>query len=101
MESFLKKSIEVAFDSLYLDPNNPRLARDDKPGYDDPEQLFDDQLQKEIEAEIERVYQVDDLMEAILAQGWMPIDNVVVWTYPTSQDRHVVLEGNTRTVSLR
>ena len=47
------------------------------------------------------VYDVSPLEQAILGQGWMPIDAMVVWTYPTDPGRHIVVEGNTRTVTLR
>lgn len=101
MESFLRKPITVPFDSLYLDPNNPRLALDDPPGYEDVAKIVDAELQKTLEQKIEEVYQVDALEQAIFGQGWMPIDNIVVWTYPNHPDRHVVVEGNRRTVALR
>jgi hypothetical protein len=101
MPNFLREPITVPIDSLYLDPNNPRLARDDQPGYKDPDRLFDPELQKQLETEIERVYAVSDLEQAILGQGWMPIDALVVWTYPGDSERHIVVEGNTRTVALR
>jgi hypothetical protein len=101
MEKFLRKPIQVPFESLYLDPNNPRLRADEPPGYDNPKKLFDSGLQAELEATIEDVYNVADLQVAIESQGWMPIDNILVWTYPKYEDRHIVLEGNTRTVALR
>jgi len=101
MPNFLREPMTVPIDSLYLDPNNPRLARDDQPGYDDSGRLFDPELQKQLETEIERVYAVSDLEQAILGQGWMAIDAMVVWTYPTDPGRHIVVEGNTRTVALR
>jgi hypothetical protein len=45
MDTYLRPAIEVPFDSLYLDPNNPRLAPDNPPGYDEPDKLFDLELQ--------------------------------------------------------
>jgi len=101
MENFLKKPVVVPFETLFLDPNNPRLALEDPPSYENPKKLFDPELQKMLEAKIEEVYAVGDLEVAIETQGWMPIDNIVVWTYPNHPDRHVVVEGNTRTVALR
>src|SRR5947209_2665435 len=101
MENFLKKPLVVPFETLYLDPNNPRLALEDPPSYENPKKLFDADLQTMLEKRIEDVYDVKELEDAIETQGWMPIDNIVVWTYPNHPDRHVVLEGNTRTVALR
>src|SRR5438045_2466044 len=100
METFLKKRISVPFTSLYLDPNNPRLAIDKPPDYSDPKRLFDKKLQAELEDRIESVYPVDDLRQAIVAQGWMPIDSIVVWDHPSLKGPYIVLEGNTRTIAL-
>jgi len=40
-------------------------------------------------------------MPSVVAQGWMPIDAIVVWEHPDGSQRNVVLEGNRRTVTLR
>jgi hypothetical protein len=101
METFLEQPIPVPFASIYLDPNNPRLGLDDAPGYEDPVPLFDPDLQVTTEQALNRVYDVDSLVTAITGQGWMPIDNIVVWTHPDRQDAHIVVEGNTRTLALR
>jgi hypothetical protein len=101
VEKYLRDATKVPFSSLYLDPNNPRLALEESPGYEDPDRLFDGDLQDHVADLIGKVYDVDSLQKAIVAQGWMPIDNILVWTYPTMPDRHVVLEGNTRTTALR
>lgn len=101
METYLRPAIEVPFDSLYLDPNNPRLAPDDPPGYEDAEALFAKDLQVFLEKRVEQEFSVDELLQAIEGQGWMPIDAIVVWEHPDGSQRNVVLEGNRRTVSLR
>src|SRR5262249_13724079 len=91
----------VPFKSLFLDPNNPRLAMDGPPGYDDPKHLFDPNYQEQLVAKVKDVYDVSGLETAIENQGWMPIDSIVVWKHPSFGDRYVVAEGNTRTVVLR
>ena len=48
MEVYLKKPLKVRFTSLYLDPNNPRLGREDHPGYAHPKSIFDTKLQNEL-----------------------------------------------------
>jgi hypothetical protein len=101
MENFLRKPIEVPFSSLYLDPNNPRLAREDHPGYADADALFDPDLQKELESVVRKDHDVDGLITAIVTQGWMPIDAIVVWKFPGNGARFIVMEGNRRTVALR
>src|SRR5215469_14570276 len=79
MEKYLRKSEKVPIGDLFPDPNNPRLALEHAPGYADASALFDETLRKQILEEIgERAYGIDDLVEAIAGQGWMPIDNILV-----------------------
>jgi len=101
MQTYLRPAIDVPFESLFLDPNNPRLATDDPPGYDDVQRLFDADLQKFLQQRVEEEFGVDELMQAVLGNGWMPIDAIVVWEHPDGSQRNVVLEGNRRTVTLR
>ena len=105
MEKMLEEQpLNVSFDGVYLDPNNPRLALDKEPGYEDANALFDGDLQKEVEEQLRGVYgaqKIRDLRTAIRAQGWLPIDNIVVWMHPDVDDKCVVVEGNTRILVLR
>lgn len=102
MQQYLKKEpARVKFEQLYLDPNNPRIAPDFPPGYSDPTKLFDPKLQSFLEERVKEVYDVSELEEAIIGQGWVPVDAILVWTHPGQHDKHVVVEGNTRTIALR
>lgn len=102
VENFLREVIKVPFDSLFLDPNNPRLAQaDGGPGYNNPDDLFSKEKQDILEQMLSKVYDVDTLKDTISGQGWVPIDNIVVWTHPKRPTAHVVVEGNTRTLALR
>lgn len=102
MENYLKAPMKVPFDDLYPDPNNPRLALDETPGYDDAEALFDETTRSKILTVLgDAAYETDTLALAIIGQGWMPIDNIITWDHPTDDtDRHVVVEGNRRLVTL-
>jgi hypothetical protein len=97
----LRDPIKVSLDRLFLDPNNPRLAREDRPGYADPSAFFVESVQTELEQEIRRRYRVSGLMGSILGMGWTPIDSILVWEPPATPGRYLVVEGNTRTVALR
>jgi hypothetical protein len=100
VESFLKPAIVVPIDDLYPDPNNPRLALDEAEGYEDPGPLFDEDVRRRIVEEIgDAAYDVDTLVQAIVGQGWMPIDAMLVWKHP-KHDGYVVVEGNRRRVAL-
>ncbi len=102
MKPKLSASTPVSFDTLFLDINNPRLGNSDKPGYTDPTILFDPQRQKDAQKALEERYpKLGELAEAIVNQGWTPIDSILVWEHPQSPGRYVVVEGNTRTTALR
>ena len=101
MVTALSDPIEVKLDRIYLDPNNPRIAPQNPPGYDDPAALFDDNAQEELEERVRDVYEVSKLEDSIKAQGWVPIDAVIVWEHPKKAGYFVVVEGNTRIVALR
>jgi hypothetical protein len=93
--------VAVPLDQLFLDPNNPRLGLADKPGYADVEALFDAALQNEIIQDLaEDAYDVAGLVDAIVAQGWTPVDNVLAWPHPDDPQRWVVVEGNRRRLAL-
>jgi hypothetical protein len=102
MESFLQEPIKVPFDHLYPDPNNPRLGLPEVPGYGNVEALFDEDTRTRVMSVLgEGAYGADELVQAIIGQGWMPIDNIITWNHPSDgTDRHVVVEGNRRLISL-
>ena len=98
----LKAPIRVRLDRLYLDPNNPRLAVEDKPGYDRPSRIFPAAVQEELETRVRNAYKgVRALADSIVTVGWLPIDPMLVWEHPKKRGHFVVLEGNTRTAALR
>lgn len=97
----LQNAKNVPFDKIYLDPNNPRIAPEDPPGYMNPDALFNDELQERLETKVRSVYEVNNLEESILTHGWVPIDSIIVWEHPNRPGYYVVVEGNTRTVALR
>lgn len=91
----------VNFSDLFLDPNNPRIAPDHNGRYQDPDAIFKDEVQKNLTQRIYDAYQAGELEEAIVAQGWIPLDPIVVWEYPDRPGHFIVVEGNTRTSVLR
>lgn len=101
MERYVKQAIQVPIGDLFPDPNNPRLALEDTPGYDDAKALFDETTRKKILEEIGgSSYGIDDLVESISNQGWVNIDGILVWQHPDDPEHWVVTEGNRRLVSL-
>lgn len=101
MHKDLKQEIRIPFDNIYLDPNNPRIAPDDRPGYDDASRILDKAVQQKLTQGIEKEYDLDTLEEAIVRQGWVPIDAILVWELHRHKGQFVVVEGNCRVTTLR
>lgn len=101
MHEYLNKPSDVAFSRIFLDPNNPRTAPEDRPGYEDPDAIFPYSVQEPLENRLANSREIDDLERDIIAQGWLPIDPILVWEHPKYPDNFVVIEGNTRTLVLR
>lgn len=97
---FLLDPREVSFDDLVLDPNNPRLAIEDPPGYEDPDATFAYD-QEDLEKRVRDAYDVGSLEASIMGNGWNPVDWIFVWPHPKKKNKFLVVEGNTRTVVLR
>jgi hypothetical protein len=93
--------LTVPFESIYLDPNNPRIAPEPAPGYEDPDVIFADDLQRELADEVYDVYKASRLEDLVIRQGWTPVDPIVVWEHPKHKDSYIVVEGNTRVSVLR
>ena len=91
----------VPFDKIHLDPNTPRIAPENPPGYLDDNALFAEDLQQTLEERVRAVYDVANLEDSILAHGWVPIDSIIVWEHSHRPGHYIVVEGNTRTVALR
>jgi len=100
MINYLREPLVVSIDDLYPDPNNPRLAWEEATGYEDADSLFNDETRRLIVEQLsDNAFDVTGLVEAIIGQGWMPIDNILVWKHP-SHEGYVVVEGNRRRVAL-
>lgn len=101
MDTHLQEHDPIPLHDLYLDVNNPRLAPERPPGYEDPAALFDPQVQEELERRAQESFDLDGLEAAMVGQGWMPIDSILVWEHPDEPGKFVVVEGNRRLATLR
>jgi hypothetical protein len=101
MPDHLENHAPIALDALYLDANNPRLAPEQPPGYTDPAKLFDPKTQEALAQQAEESFDLDSLEAAMVGQGWMPIDSILVWEHPDTPGKFVVVEGNRRLATLR
>jgi hypothetical protein len=98
--SYLKTPIDVSFNTLHLDPNNPRLAPEAPPGYGDLAKLIDPEVQKALRQQVDEKFDAAGLADAIVGQGWMEIDAVVVYQHPRDPLVNIVVEGNRRVTAL-
>ncbi len=96
----LGKPIELALNDIALDPNNPRIAPKPAPGYENPDATFDPQIQEQLVARVYEVYKAAALEASIIEQGWIPVDQILVWKHPSGKG-HIVVEGNTRVSLLK
>ena len=91
----LGKPIELGLNDIALDPNNPRIAPKPAPGYEDPDATFDPQIQEALVSKVYEVYRAAALEASIIEQGWIPVDQILVWKHPSGKG-YIVVEGNTR-----
>ena len=92
---------DVPFNRIFIDPNNPRIAEEHTTRYEKPDDIFDPKLQQRLTDRTFDVYNAEDLHDVIVAQGWVPIDGILVWEHPDRPRHYIVVEGNTRTSVLR
>lgn len=95
--------IRVDFESLYLDPNNPRIDIGvPLPGYSDHVRLFDTPIQVKLQELLEVKY--GDMKESLIPsmlEGWNPDSPLIVWENQKAKGKYVVVEGNCRLTALR
>jgi hypothetical protein len=96
-----RESVDVLFDNIFLDPNNPRIAPEEPPGYDEPDKITGKPIQEGLEEAVRVAYKVEALMGAIQREGWLPLDPIIIWELPNAKGKYVVIEGNTRVTVLR
>ena len=83
---------------LILDPNNPRLITRDEDCHEEKD-LLDGDLQKETADRID-AEKIDQIVDSIRQNGWLPIDHIFVKKHLDGQ-YYVVLEGNRRVAAIR
>ena len=97
----LNKPIDIPLEELFLDRNNPRLAPELR-NYTDVTFLLDEGAQDGLATNIlNELHGLQDLIEVIIQQGWLPVDQIIVWSHPDAPDKPIVVEGNRRTTALK
>lgn len=86
-------TLEIPLSEIYLDPNNPRFVSSDWQIVPDSD-VHLETVQEEARARLIRSFAIDKLKMSMEANGYLPIDRVVVRRL--SRGGYVVLEGNRR-----
>ena len=98
------RQIIVSPDNLILDPNNPRLKLVSGDDEDVPEERASDpgivERTRSRLAGKDDPFQLKQLKESIVANGWQPVDFIFVKAHAT-KGNYLVLEGNRRVMAIR
>lgn len=81
--------LEVSFDKLHLDVENPRLP------------TLVERTPKGIITWIAKTTAIEDLMSAIATNGFFPGEPLVVYPCPTRDGHFIVIEGNRRLTAVK
>ena len=93
--------INVKLSDLLLDPNNFRFQDEEGRGFAAENRFHEPKVQDSTTAYV-RKDGVLDLKKSILANGFLPVERIVVRRYAHSEDtKYLVLEGNRRLAALR
>lgn len=91
---------DISLENLLLDPNNYRLQ--EVSGYVSvPSDRF--QLEQIQKTTLQRLQDegLKELQRSIIANGFLPIERIVVTPHHDAEDRYLVIEGNRRVAALR
>src|SRR5437879_361379 len=95
------KKINVRYDRLVLDPNNPRLTTRKQDQIAEEHYLDQDNADITKSKMLPDRYKIDELVSSIRQNGWLPVDAIFVRRLRGEDKRYVVLEGNRRVVAIR
>ena len=91
----------LAFDKIYLDPNNPRFWTEKSLREVPDEKIFDPRIQDRTLDSISK-HGIAELRDSMIRNGFLPLDRIVVRPIENHPDKFViVLEGNRRFAALK
>lgn len=94
------ESTKLSLEKLLLDPNNYRFHEENDFVFAAGHRFHEDRVQ-DIAWQRLRDSGLGELKNSFLANGFIPVEPIVVREYDYVEDRFVVLEGNRRVASLR
>jgi len=97
------RSVDIETDKLLLDPNNYRFL--DNPNY--KKKIKTKYHQENVQEstlrllEQDKRYQLGELKKSIMANGYVPMERVIVVPYKYKEGTYLVVEGNRRVAALK
>jgi hypothetical protein len=92
---------DVRISRLLLDPNNYRFLDRRKFKKKAANRFHEESVQRATLDALEQSYQLDELKHSILTNGYVPMERIIVVSYPAKPGFFVVVEGNRRAASLK
>lgn len=89
----------IPFEKIYLDPNNPRFWTEKTNRAIPDKKIPDSNVQTDAFKAIEN-HGIQELVDSILRNGFLPMDRIVVRPIDEHDDKYVVVEGNRRFCAL-
>ena len=98
---FESEAREISLSKLLLDPNNYRFLDRKKFKKKASTRFHEDSVQRATLESLEQSYQLDELKQSILTNGYVPMERVIVVPYPARSGFFLVVEGNRRVAALK
>ena len=92
---------DIGISKLLLDPNNYRFLDRRKFKKKATTRFHEDSVQRATCEFLEQSYQLDELKQSILTNGYVPMERVIVVPYPAKPGLFLVVEGNRRVAALK
>lgn len=92
--------IKVKIDDIFLDANNPRLWGKEINRTISEKRIIDEKIQVRT-LEFLKSHGIEDLLNSILRNGFLPLDRIVIREISGEINKYVVVEGNRRLAALK
>jgi ParB-like chromosome segregation protein Spo0J len=92
---------EVRVDRLLLDPNNYRFLDRRKFKKKAATRFHEETVQTATLESLEQAYQLDELKQSILTNGYVPMERIIIVPYKPRTGYYLVVEGNRRVAALK
>jgi len=95
------QAAEIRVDRLLLDPNNYRFLDRKKFKKKVSTRFHEETVQRATLDSLEQSYQLDELKQSIVTNGYVPMERIIVVPYRPKPGYYLVVEGNRRVAALK